>query len=463
MIFRPHSVWRVGFVSILAILCSSLFVLDASAMGVSPGILGAYDLAKNNTVERTITVIRPNTQGDWVFAVKLEGDGARYMELSAPTVTIKDGDTSAPYQVLFKTESAPNGSFKASVFFESTTVKDASSDGKSQGYSMGVRQAALVRVNFSVTDQQIRAFKVESVSIPSAEVDEAPVVAYVLRNEGNVDARVDKITALVVNTVDTATTYQLTGMMDETAIVSPGKAERINIPLSQKLPLGKYVAKLDFYKDSEVVLSAEKVYFQVFAEGVLAQKIELDSFTVSSKQVEKGEIVKAEMLFKNTGALRTKTQSYLEIKRDGKTLDIVRGEEKTVAINGEAKTTFLWRPLEKGTYQLEAYGSYAAGETKHLTEEVHVGREEVSAAGKGSKTLWILLGACVLAFLLLLLILLLLLKRRKAKKEQVVQTVVQIPASATAPAQPVAAVQTPTPAPLTPSQNNPQVPPSGSL
>lgn len=414
-----------AFIALFFLTATLPLAPSVQALGVSPGIIETGSLTKNTPIQKTIQVSRIDTRNDTHYAVTVSGPASKYITLSAPTLTIKSGNLSAKYTFTIDPKNAPSDTFAASVTFSGLSAlnNSDSSSTTTKSTQMGLMEAASVRISFSVTDKQTLSFSIVRVTTSATEADQAPDISFVLKNDGNVDAKPDKIVARITNEADASspTVYEI----NTTSIpyTSPKQEGSATVSLPTPLPLGKYIMEVDFFSEGKIVHTASDLRFQVLPTGTLAQRIQLNQFSISPEVAAPGELVKATLSLMNKGTIATKVTPYVEVKLDGVSIDILKGDEKLVGVQNELNVSIPWRALKAGTYEIEGYGSYQAGETTHLTKQVLVNKKNVSESTSSivtneressSNSLFLMILLFILGLIVALLLAILLRKKKTA-------------------------------------------------
>ncbi len=353
-------------------------VAAAQATGVSPGIIELNDLANGLKIEKSIQVSRGDDTGVAVFQVTAAGEGARYLELPTASITIPHGERSGIFSFFIHPQNAPNGTLEATLtFIKGVTTETQAGVAGTITTALSVQEGAVAKIKFSITDKQIKQFLIVKAQTEQTEVGQKAILNFIFRNEGNVDAKPDKIVLSISEETDPSRVIIIELKAEDLPFVSPSKEQEFVIPLPQEIPQGKYFMKAEFYRGDDIIFTQDKMRLVVHPAGTLAQKLSTVSFTTNQVVALPGELIKLDAVVKNIGSVITKVIWFTEVKKDGKTLDLLRSDEKLVPMNQEAKFTLTFRPPAKGTHNFDGYASYGISETERHTITVTVGQNNL--------------------------------------------------------------------------------------
>ncbi|OGH65015.1 MAG: hypothetical protein A2821_00880 [Candidatus Magasanikbacteria bacterium RIFCSPHIGHO2_01_FULL_41_23] len=364
---------RVGISSIFfGFLLTGIFAPSMTqAIGISPGTLEAENLANGVDISRTLILTNTASEEDVFFSIKARGEAASYISLPKSPIVIPAGQNRANIDIHIKPMNAQNGKHTAELEFMSQPNPNKVIN--SSGNSVSITSGVIAHVVFTVTDQQIKTMFISNVSADDTEIDKPVIFGFSLLNTGNVDVKPERIDAVFVDITDPANIISETISGSSLEYVLPGELSRINAGLTKNLPLGEYSASFSFYLDDKVIstLKTDRI-IKVWPTGTLAQAGSFDSFKINGNTFESGDLVKLTGLFTNTGGVVLDPIWYVEITKDGKIIDLMRAEKKTVGKGQNVEYTLTFRPDSKGEYTFDAYFEYGIKKTAHKLETIIV-------------------------------------------------------------------------------------------
>ncbi len=329
-----------------------------AAIGVSPGSTTIENAANGLRIPKTIRVTRPSTTGILNFTVEANGPGGRYIELSSRTLTIPDGANYVDYPFVIAPVNAPNGTHEAFIQFLSS---QGGGNGGSQ-FMVATYEGITARVTFKVTGQEVLQYTIGGFGTEPIETNTAPTFTFMLKNDGNVDAQPEKID---FNITDAKGDLKLseTVLAASLPVVEPGQEKAISTSLTRKLPPGVYFVDATFTSQGKTLYERKKIRLEILPEGTLQQDGQMSDLSVNEKVLPVGGQVKVTGIFSNIGEIGVRATLYVQIKKDGVTLDTLRSEEQYVGYKRTGIFNVTFRPDVAGTYTFEGSFAYGIKET----------------------------------------------------------------------------------------------------
>jgi hypothetical protein len=382
---KQHIIFRtVRALGLAVFLFVGVFGLHSAvfAIGVSPGIVQLPGLANGVTVEKEVYLLRRNPKDNAHYGIKAIGDGGKYIVITQDTMILPKGESKVPYTFSIAPTGAPNGEYKATVLFQGIADPNASGAGGDVAFYPGTS----VTVLFSITDEEIRSMEVKKARTQQIiETDTDVPIEMVVANTGNVDIAPDRIVLTLTDVTDPTNVITLEAAGADIPVVGPGLEEPVSFGLAgSSLPLGNFTAKLDAYFNEELVFSNEEP-LKVAPLGSLAQSLETSDLEVNGDVFEPNDLVKFTMDVKNDGEGASKAILYVWLSKDGKEIDLLRGEEKTIPKSQSAELLVSFKPEELGEYQAKGYIEYGVQESPKSEVAFSV-QEEVIVAPESSET-----------------------------------------------------------------------------
>lgn len=162
-------------------------MISLAGFGISPGIIKAENILRNSSFEKIFVLSRSDPVNDLLISVEAEGETADWFSFERGSrFTYPAGNKQFPIKATVKVpKGTPNGTYMGGVRF--TGLPQASCDGDDcEGTSVSVALGALADIEISVTDKEIKSFRVLGVQIDKARETEPIVFSLFLENTGNV-------------------------------------------------------------------------------------------------------------------------------------------------------------------------------------------------------------------------------------------------------------------------------------
>ncbi len=402
--------WGFNLIIPIAIVVGFFIFLfqprQAYAFGLSPGVITVENMGRNMKTERHFILVRRNPSQTDYFRVTVSGEGARYIELTNNGVAeLPQGQTEANYFFIINSAKAANGTYEAVVQFLPDDTVGAGGAGKqntqaTQGLSFKVGAAGKVR--FTVTDQEIKTFTIDNVFLQDSEVGMPVGIRFRLANTGNVDVHPDLITLEMVE--DSDPTYVVTGTISgiDLPLVAPLETKEITSVFKQTFEQGAYRGTVRFVADGKTIFTRDNFRLQIFPLGSLAQQLELADVRLNGETFAPNDLVKFDVIARNSGAALVNAHVVVEISRDEKLLELLRSDKVTIVKGDTTQFTLTYRQTEEGTYQARVYAEYGAKKTS-IQERTFVVRVP-GWAGRIGRWFVVILGALLITGIILVVV-----------------------------------------------------------
>jgi hypothetical protein len=430
-----HHKSRLSMVLFLFIFGFLLNFSQVKAIGVSPSIIEVNDLANGIVVDKQVFVMRENPKSEEIYTVKVEGDGSKYIKLSSDKITIPKGDGKFPYKFSLNPVGAANGTYKVKLVFDGTVPEASAQSGNN---NVAILAGITARINFTITDQQVKKIEISSLRSDEAEVNQSVVLHFRVKNLGNVDAKPDLIKVALTNQLDPTQVFTDEITSENIEFVGPAKDQEISVKLKSSIPQGRYNLKAEFYVGGSIIYTQE-ISVEIFPSGTLAQKLDVLSFTVTPQKLGVGETVRFSSNVKNSGEIVLEPVFVVKILKDGQQLEFLRSE-KQMLVKGEGGTFSLsYRTQELGNYVASSYLEYGVRKTE--AKELNFSVEKDNSVRNA------IIGGAILLFIILIFVLLVVLIKKHKKKVLAQKNASVIPPGTTV--NPVVPI-----APVSPVQNS---------
>lgn len=355
--------------TVFLIVCVGLFVAApaARAVGVSPGVLIAENLANGMRLERTVQVSRTDIEQEAVFAVSAGGLSGTYITLPEKTFVIPKGARTYDYTFYISPVAAPNGEHEAVIRF-SQQPSASTAEGTA---AISVQTGVQMSVRFTVTDREVKAFSVQDAYIDLTEVGQPINLAYKVKNEGNVNARPDRIVLDITDRTDETFQVQLEVEELKIPLAPPVAITESSVPIRHTIPAGSYATHVRFYSEGKEI-HTQPLELSIYPPGTLAQEANFSQFTVEQEDVVIGQEVRFNALIANSGETPIEAQLYIDIFREGEKIDFLRADQKYIPKNRNAHYSATFLPEELGEYKAVAFFEYGISQTEKKEIPFHV-------------------------------------------------------------------------------------------
>jgi hypothetical protein len=165
-----------------------------AGFGISPSGINLTDILRGNQIERVIVLSRSQPTEDILIEAKTEGEVANWIQLErGGRFTYPSGEKQFPVKIIISVpKSAANGSYEGKISFIGAPAGSCES-GDCQGASVGVSLGAIADVRITVTDREIKDFRILGVQVDKARANEKLALILFLENNGNVEIQPDHI------------------------------------------------------------------------------------------------------------------------------------------------------------------------------------------------------------------------------------------------------------------------------
>lgn len=378
------------------------------AVGVSPGTIRANNLANGVRIPKVINVSRTETEKPQYFLVEAQGEDARYLDLPTTEFVMEAGQNQYAFEFFIVPVAAQNGDHEASLRFVATkSPEDLQNEGTS---AVAIISAARTNIEFEIVDHEVKAMQISGAWADPTEVNIPPTFGFSMMNLGNVDVRPDRVEIALVDTTDSSHIINETVTSENIELVGPGISKNVGVAMTQNVPLGKYHVSISFFLNGEELYSHDSLILFVHPPGTLAQQGDFESFELSQILADPGELVLITASIKNSGQLKISPTLYVQIKKDGKVVDLLRSEQKEVGKGLERSYDLSFRPQERGHYIVDGHFEYGVKETEHKQLSLAVSPLPIAKIA--------IIGGGILLIIILIIILI---KRRKSEKKKPVK------------------------------------------
>jgi len=394
---------RALFASLLLFFCvaGSQPVL---AIGLFPAGVKINNITNGMTVKRTVFLSRENASKDQYYQAKVSGEGAKYLEFPEEFVKFPQGANSVAFDFFVKPISAPNGTYHIILDFEGITVDDEGNPSKN---SVSVMPGVALVLSFEITDQEVKNFSVSNVYAENSEVGQPVAFYFNVTNNGNVDAKPERIVVKIASETDPTSIQETDIALKDLDSVGPSQTSKLSFLYRESLKEGTYRADVEIYADGRLMREEKNILVRIFPPGTMHQEAEFSSFELNGVDFALGEYVKLVGKIKNTGNIPIEPSFYIEIKKDGKIIDILREDPKILLRNQETDYELSYQINETGDYEAQAHFEYGISKTEKKKVEFFVKEEAAASHYVGY----------IIIILIILLLLILIIKKMIGKDD----------------------------------------------
>lgn len=165
-----------------------------AGFGISPSGLRITEALRGTSIEKSIVLSRNNPKEDLLIEAKLAGEIADWILLERGSrFTYPAGKKQFPVQVTINIpRTAANGDYQGKITFTGFPASACDESGCT-GSSVGIATGAVADLRVSVTDKEIKSFRVLGIQVDKARANEKLGLILFLENNGNVDIQPDHI------------------------------------------------------------------------------------------------------------------------------------------------------------------------------------------------------------------------------------------------------------------------------
>lgn len=404
------------FLGVLSIVfAGALFALNMPttwAIGISPSPVVLDDLPQNVVIEQEFTLSRGNPSDDEVATITASGSGEVAIIVPGEPIPLPQGENLSRFTIHIDTGKLPLGTYEARIL--ATPSPKTSENIQFTGSRLVA--AVATRVQFTITDKELKDFRVLYASIKDIEANQPILLRFGLENNGTVPIQPSKIAVALreAGGKDAVFSHTVEGIEE----VPVRQKRDYSIPLTAPLPLGSYEGTVTFYKN-DGSLPIQKIGFEVVPEDTFLRIGELQEFKIQKNEYERGETITFDAVFKNTGQAKVGASLEVELLRKGKLFETVTSETHNVEPESEQRFSIPYRPAKGG--QFDAKG-------RILYEDKRSGEQIVSFTVK-ELPWFIIFTVIIVAILVLAFILWYTNKRRGIKSTQPISHITPPPPS----------------------------------
>jgi hypothetical protein len=172
----------------LSILFLLIPTVSRAGFGISPGIVKINDALRGSSFEKTFVISRSDPEEDILIIVESEGEIGNWFQFERGTkFTYPAGEKQFPIKAKVTIPAGTsNGIYKGGVLFKGGKTEIECEGEECEGSTVAVALAALASVEITVTDKEIKSFRILGAQIKEAIEGKPLIFSLVLENTGNV-------------------------------------------------------------------------------------------------------------------------------------------------------------------------------------------------------------------------------------------------------------------------------------
>ena len=370
------------YLTFFSFLICFFFLTDVPsvlAIGLTPSSVQFNQILHNTSQSRLFTVTRSNGEvGDLNirFSPIEENMAQKFVVTPESRFVMKADEKSRDFFVEVNPGNIANGSYRRIVSFVKETIADDEG-----GRGMSVQQGVIGNLLINVGGAENLAYKIIDMYADETEVGQDVTLHINVNNTGNVDWHAKKMTVSFKKTDGTGEVRQDVPY-ESIPVFLAGHSEVKNLVIPAKLEKGEYIFTASFFDTDASTRTLARngdQKFQVYPEGTFAQSVEFLSFTSNKTVYAKGEKIRLDGEFENTGSVSVHATPVVTVMKGDETIDLVREKEISAAKGSKTPFTFLLSYPDSGDYKLSAY--IDLGSKRSETKSLEVKISDMASAG----------------------------------------------------------------------------------
>lgn len=229
-----------------------------AGFGITPPYVKNTSLIRNSTYEQQILLVRGEPDADQVAEIIIDApEIASWIEIVEGTsIPMPKGEQKVSMTVRVKVPK--DAEFKD--YEGSIRIRTLPKDGQVSDGAVSISLGALVDIQLSVIDKEIKDFRVRKVSVP--DLNEGHKLAWLffpgkarfemsIENTGNVDVAPSKIDLRIFERTGN-TLVEETKNIGHVKKIKPYATETVTAEIPTRLPAGSYIARYRVYNGDEI-------------------------------------------------------------------------------------------------------------------------------------------------------------------------------------------------------------------
>lgn len=370
----------------------SAYPADAVSIGISPAEMYFDNVLRGGYAEDTVAV-STSSETPISFVIGASGPIKDWIEFEpSENLTVSRNDMRRVRVIVKPPGNVANGVYTGNIIASTTSTQTVE-----EGMGVGVTAGTTSDVSVTITGDEIKKAKVESISVKDTEEGSPIEFSVSILNEGNVI-----ITPLIeIEITKKGESEVLKSVKHSETEILPTKMMiiRINVD-TEGLEIGEYQAIVKVSLDGEE-LSEKILGFNIFERGTLS-KIGVLQKIWNEPWVSAGEVVKIDAYFQNAGELLVTGKFKGEIRTGGRLVDVAESEELEVPVGKIVVMSSYFKPELPGQYVVKGYVIYGGKTTE--TKESFINVNPAGVAGPQEPD-YTLVGVAIIVILIIIILL----------------------------------------------------------
>ncbi|MDD5221063.1 MAG: hypothetical protein PHV47_00400 [Candidatus Pacebacteria bacterium] len=267
MRFLPNR--SIKYILFLSVIFFVFPLITKAGFGLSPGYIKIDNALRGSSFEKVFVISRSNPVGNLIVTVEPLGDTAEWFQFDRGNkFTYPEGEKQFPIKSIVTIPGGtPNGTYTGKIRFSGSA--DAA-DNK-EGASVSITMGALADISITVTDKEMKGFRLIGLQAEKAVQGESLVLSLILENTGNVDIQPSYIIAEIFDKFYKLqlATFRVSKFNGSVKVASSGKV-LATVPWT--IPdAGNYWAEISVFGDKNQLVAKEKLPFDASpGTGLLA-------------------------------------------------------------------------------------------------------------------------------------------------------------------------------------------------
>lgn len=385
-----------AFLVLLFVVLSAGYA-QAVSIGISPADVGFDNVLKGGYAEKTIAV-STSSETSVSFHVSATGHVKDWIEFEpSEDLTVSRDSMKRVTVIVRPPENVANGVYGGSIVVGTEPTQPGEGD-----VGVGVTTGAAAGVSITITGEEIKKAKVESISVKDTEEGNPVEFVISITNQGNVI-----VTPLIgIEVTEEGKIEVVKSTAHSETEILPTTMNTIRISMDTvDMDIGEYTGTVKIFLDGES-LAEQALSFSVFERGTLSKMGVLQKVW-NEPWVKEGDIVKIDAYFENTGELVVAGKFKGEVYFGGGLVEVVESEELEVPVGRTVVMSSYFKPEKQGLYVVRGHVVYGGKTTETKESFINVGSGEGGLSPEETNYI-----ALLIAVVVAILIIVVLLKRR---------------------------------------------------
>ncbi len=385
---------KIGIITCVFLLALGLSAHSAGAVsiGISPAEIHFDNVLRGGYAEDTVAV-STSSETPITFVISASGPVKDWMEFDPSENLTFSRSEMKRVRVMVK----PPGNVANGVYAGNIIVSTVSTQTVEEGMGVGVTAGTTSDISVTITGDEIKKAKVESISVKDTEEGSPVEFSVSILNEGNVI--INPLIEIEITRKGESEVLKSVEHSETEILPTKMRIIRINVD-TEGLEIGEYQAIVKVSLDGEE-LSGKTLGFNIFERGTLS-KIGVLQKIWNEPWASAGEVVKIDAYFQNAGELLVTGKFKGEISTGGRLVEVSESEELEVPVGKVVVMSSYFRPELPGQYVVKGYVIYGGKTTETKESFINVNPAGVAVPQEPDYTL---VGVAIIAILIIIILL----------------------------------------------------------